>query len=391
MSPAQRQKCIDKAQLQILFNLPFFAPGVMQLPVVWDDTVKTACTDGKVIRWNGPWFDSLKQEERTTVLCHEVMHNLYGHCWRAPAGADHEDWNIACDHAVNLQLDEFSKQVTGRGLADPFPFPPGACVKDPVFSGVAEEAIYSRIHRPKPPAPGGGGAPGQGGSPAPGQFGQVEIALPGSKPDKATQEKWEAVLVQSCAIAKSKGKLPGGMERLVKELLEPAVPWWILLRQWLAEQASDDWNWMKPNLQFGDSGFILPSLESEKIGAIVFATDTSGSIDADALAHFQSEKQNCLDELRPAKLVDIYCDSAIHKVKEYGPGETIDRDAPGGGGTSFCPVFELANNLDPAPKCLVYLTDLYGDFPDKAPDYPVLWITWNDQVAPFGVTVRAGN
>ena len=40
------------------------------------------------------------------------------------------------------------------------------------------------------------------------------------------------------------------------------------------------------------------------------------------------------------------------------------------------------------PACLVYLTDLQGTFPDKPPDYPVLWVTTTDQEAPWGETVR---
>ncbi len=414
MTPAQRQKRLDRAQLNILFNLPFFAPGVMQLPVVWDDSIPTACTDGKVIRWNGTWFDKLKQEEISTVLCHEVMHLLYGHLWRAPAGVDPEQWNIACDHAVNLQLDEFSALIKGKGLADPFPFPPGCCVKDPVFKGVAEEAIYSRIFRPKSPGgnqgkqpqgqqgqqgqkPGAGQKPGQGNQPgqgqAPGQpqpFGQFTVA----KPDpaaKAAKDKWEGVLIQSATIAKSKGKLPGGMERLIKELIEPAVPWYVLLRQWLREQAADDWNWQKPNVYFDDSELILPILESERIGPVVFATDTSGSINQDALAHFQSEKQACLDDLAPRELVDIYCDAAIHKVATYRRGETISLDAPGGGGTDFRPVFEHCETLAEQPKCLVFLTDLCGTFPEKAPGFPVIWVVWEKCCEPpFGTVVNAG-
>jgi predicted metal-dependent peptidase len=196
--------------------------------------------------------------------------------------------------------------------------------------------------------------------------------------------------MQAVEIAKGRGDLPGGMARFVGELLNPTVPWWELVRQWLREQASDDWSWSKPNKYYDESGFILPSLDSERMGPIVFATDTSGSIDQVMLQHFQTEKQNCLDDLKPASLLDICCDSKIQQVAEYRVGDTINCRAPGGGGTSFKPVFQHVENSGVAPKCLVYLTDLDGDFPSQAPDYPVLWIAYGGaDKAPFGDVVQA--
>lgn len=287
-----------------------------------------------------------------------------------------------------------------KGVADPFPFPDGCCVKDAAFTGMAEEAIYSRIFRPKPQGNKPQGQPGQGQGQGqgkqPGQNGAQqrkkfgEFSQQGTTPaDKKQKERWEGVLVQSAAIAKGRGKLPGGIERLVKELIEPTIPWFELLRQWLREQTNDDWNWQKPNTMYGQSEFILPVLLSEKIGSVVFATDTSGSIDQTALAQFQTEKQTCLDDLKPNKLIDIYCDAAIHAVREYGPGDQIALDAPGGGGTDFRPVFDHIDTLPEQPKCLVFLTDTMGTFPDSPPAYPVLWVTWYPgATVPWGTLVK---
>lgn len=384
-----RDKRVEAAQLKVLFQVPFFAPGVARLPVVWDPGVETACTDGKEIRWNPAWFDKLEDQQVVTVLCHEVMHPMFGHLWRTPPGADHQLWNEACDHAVNNRLKEFSQAVMAKRLADPFPFPSENICCDPAFADVAEEEIYSRLNqRPKGKGGKGGSGQGSGGYKPFGQFQAGGAANQTSAQQKAAKSSWERTFVQACEMAKGRGDLTAGMARLVGELLDPKVPWWELLRQWLREQASDDYNWQKPNRYYSESEFILPILESERVGPVVFATDTSGSIDRDCLRHFQSEKQGCLDELRPSRLVDIYCDSAIHKVKEYRVGETIDQDAPGGGGTSFVPVFNHVAGLGETPKCLVYLTDLDGRFPEAVPDYPVLWVTWNESgKAPFGQVI----
>jgi predicted metal-dependent peptidase len=383
-----REKRVDKAQLKVLFTVPFFAPGVARLPVVWDENIETACTDGQRILWNPKFFDRCTDPELVTVMCEEVGHCLFGHLWRAPADARTSSeswtkWNRACDQAVRWMMKEVSEQVTGRGLADPFPFPdkeqaePQTC-----YRGFAEEQVYRMMPQSPPP---GGGKSGQGQGKAFAEF---------SKPsaDRAQQKRmkteWESALMQSVAASKQRGNIPGCLKRYVDGLVSPEIPWWELVRNWLREQCNDDWNWSKPNVYFDESDFILPSLDSERMGAIVFATDTSGSIDAKALKRFQSEKQGCLDDLKPSRLLDIYCDCAITDEREYRPGETISRHAPGGGGTDFRPVFERCNRMETPPKCLVYLTDLHGAFPEAEPDYPVLWVVWSKEKAPFGHQVH---
>jgi predicted metal-dependent peptidase len=427
-----RQKRLERAQIKVLFTVPFFAPGVAKLGVEFYDEPEfrartgcppgqaaTACTDGVTIKFCNQYFDSLKDAEIPTLLCHEVCHPMLGHLWRAPAGADWDVWNQATDHQVNLMLQEFSQGVMGKNLADPFPFPDpkDAFCADPQYKNLSEEETYYRIagaQKPKNPgsnpsggsgkvAPGASGGagskPGKGSMPA---FGQM--SKPGSAPPvapgasgkaappspKQLQNDWEATLLQAAQIAKGRGELPAGLERLVGELVSPKVPWWDILRSWLREQCSDDWDFLTPDLCMSGSGFMLPSLKSDRVGRVVFATDTSGSIDLDMLAHFQAEKQSCLDEMKPSKLVDIYCDSAIHKVAEYDRGDEIARECPGGGGTSFVPVFKHVAKMPEAPKCLVYLTDLDGTFPPADPGYPVLWVVFGggDKKAPFGEVIR---
>src|SRR5277367_4287721 len=154
MKTNDRQKRLDKAQLRVLFQVPFFAPGVARLPVFFDDSgqVPTACTDGERIIWSGPWFDSLPDAVLTTVLCHEACHCLLGHLWRLPGpGGDMGVANEACDHAVNLMLREFSELIMAKRLADPFPFPPDAPgLADPAYRGMAEETIYAKLMANRP-------------------------------------------------------------------------------------------------------------------------------------------------------------------------------------------------------------------------------------------------
>jgi predicted metal-dependent peptidase len=386
-----RQKRVERARMRVLFKVPFFAPALCRLPVEFSDDVlvSTACTDGRRIVWSRSWFDALDDKVLPTVLCHEVAHCLLGHLWRAPEGADWPLWNQACDHAVNGMLKDWSGQVMARKLADPFPFPSPETdyLMDPRFRGWSEERIYQSLldcqHQ-------GGGAKGGPGSMP--EFGQM--FGPAGPKDAAVAGKleteWAATMAQSVAAHKGRGDLPGGLARFARELVSPVVPWWDIVRNWLREQAEDDWDWQRPNPYFDESGFILPSLHSERMGPIVFATDTSGSIEDGLLTRFRSEKQNCLDEMRPSRLLDIYCDESIRLEREYRAGDEIGVESPGGGGTRFDPVFERLELLEGPPRCLVYLTDLRGTFPAEAPGYPVLWVVWGgcSSKAPFGDTIH---
>lgn len=412
-----RDKLLEKAQMRVLFSVPFFAAGVARLPIIWDESVGTACTNGKIIRWNPVWFDELTKENpqyHVTVECEEVGHCLLGHLWRKPPEADPQTWNMACDQALRLMMKEYGEIVKSNKLADPFPFPAGS-EPDSKYSGMSEEEIYASMTRSQQkneqskdgaatPSPGRGKAgnaksnkgsqppPNAAGSPPSPKFAEFECES-GSQADgkEAGKEKsrWEGVLIQSAAAHKGYGNLPGSLSRFITDMVTPTVPWWEIIRNWLREQVNDDWNWMKPNQYYGESPFMMPSLESERIGEIVFATDTSGScIDPKILAQFIAEKQNCLDEMKPFKLLDLCCDTRITSRKEYRPGDTIDGECPGGGGTDFRPVFEELANRHQPPKCLVYLTDLQGTFPDEEPPYPVIWVTWQAGKSPFGQVVE---
>ncbi len=412
-----RQQRLEQAQIRVLLKVPFFAAGVARLPVVWDDSIPTACTDGREIRWSPDFFDRLTDHQIVTVLCHEVCHPLLGHLWRFQ-GCEHDLANQAADHAVNLMLKEFSGIEVGKAKADPFPFPEPAeayCA-DPRYSGWNEERIYADLaNRPKMPQGNSGGSKTAGGSsngqgkagkgqgnasksmpgassmPSFGQFKAPSVGKAGQPDPKKLKTEWENTLIQSVAACKGQGNLPGMLDKLLSGLLKPAVPWPELLRQWLRTQAADDWDWMRPDLALSDSsGFLMPSLNSEAMGPVVFGSDWSGSTQGDLVEKFHVEKQSCLDEMRPAKLVDIGFDTRVVWEREYLPGESIEKRVAGGGGTSFIDFFRRVGELSPAPRAVVVLTDLDGEFPSEVPSFGVLWVTWEkDGKAPFGEVIFA--
>ncbi|MGA3132885.1 MAG: VWA-like domain-containing protein [Terracidiphilus sp.] len=80
----------------------------------------------------------------------------------------------------------------------------------------------------------------------------------------------------------------------------------------------------------------------------------------------------------------LYFDAEVQRVDTYSAGETLHLDPVGGGGTDFGPCFDWLNERGIRPQTLAFLTDLYGTFPDSAPDYPVLWASIGGHRALFG-------
>ena len=68
------------------------------------------------------------------------------------------------------------------------------------------------------------------------------------------------------------------------------------------------------------------------------------------------------------------CDCAVHTVTRVKTVADFKRAFVGGGGTSFCPVFEQLEKTHNKPGIMIFITDGCGDAPSKAPEgMHVIW------------------
>jgi predicted metal-dependent peptidase len=158
------------------------------------------------------------------------------------------------------------------------------------------------------------------------------------------------------------------------DILDPVLPWREILQNFMNNFSKDDYRWTPPNRRHVYKGLYLPSCRSESLDPIVIGIDTSGSIGDKELGAFLAEVSGICRDLSISVVHVVYCHSSIYHVDDYttedlpivaGPVES--------GGTSFTPVFNWVTEQGIDPACLIYLTDGYGDAPEVAPDYPVLW------------------
>jgi predicted metal-dependent peptidase len=79
-------------------------------------------------------------------------------------------------------------------------------------------------------------------------------------------------------------------------------------------------------------------------------------------------------------------DASIAQTFEIHEFDPLPSNLEGGGGTDFRPIIEAAEKSE--ASCLIYFTDLCGQFPEMHPRIPVIWVCIaEDAKAPFGPVI----
>lgn len=352
-----------RARMQLVLDATFFGSLALRLFLVEDQQTDTAYTNGVVLGYNPDFIDTLDTEETRGLVVQEVMHLACAHHTRRD-GRDLYKWNEAADYAINGILEDSGFKM------------PSGSLYGGRYAGKSAEAIYALLPGQNNENSGNGQQnhqnPGGEKSIAPGEVHDV----PGNTTDiKQTEAQWRVNIAQAAQQAKSMGNLPGGVQRMVDEILYPKMDWQALMRHFLEQAASNDYSWLHPSRRYLSSGLCLPGLYSKEPGRVVIAVDTSGSIDTQALSQFSAEISSLLEAF--GVVIDVvYCDRRVQ-----GHQHLERQDLPlvmqpvGGGGTDFRPVFEWVGKQGIDPCCLVYLTDLECHrFPESMPGYNVIWV-----------------
>lgn len=224
------------------------------------------------------------------------------------------------------------------------------------------------------------------------EFGEVRDAPtePNENGDApVTEAEWRQATATAITMAKMRGDFAGALARFAESTIEDKTDWPAVMLRFAQETARADYTWMKPNMRWAAHGLYMPSLWSQEVGVIVAVRDTSGSVDQVMLNQFNGTLNGIQRSVNPRKIVIIDCDADVQSIREFERDEIIPLDAVGGGGTDFRPAFEAIAKMDEPPVCVVFLTDLYGVFPETDPGIPVLWVTPTKTVpVPFGEIVN---
>lgn len=411
------QTKLAAARTRLILDKPFLGALALRLPMVEADPAwcQTTATDARKFYYNPDYIDALSLEQTQFVLAHEALHCALSHFARRQHRVRLR-WDVACDHAINPLL-----------IKDGLKPPPGALALD-AFEGMTAEEIYPCIDDNNTDQPmdqhiydgedsdpqssgqqqgdesrkgGQGRKPEQekdslsGGDPQgaeprqtdePGGAPQPRPLTAGEREELAAQ--WQQRLAGAAQQAQQAGKLSGLLARMVGDLLQPKLPWRMLLARYMNQVARDDYSYMRPSRREGQ--MILPSLRSAQADIMV-ALDTSGSVSTRELAEFLAEIDTLKAQLR-ARVTLHACDSQLaeHGPWLFEPWEEfkLPGEFPGGGGTDFRPVFEWVEGQGRKPDLLLYFTDAEGDFPGAEPPYPVIWLVKGRAPVPWGQRIQ---
>lgn len=362
---------LNKAITQVLINHPFYASILLHLDIKEDDDCKTLWVDGKTLGYNPNFIEEVAPGDGSmcildtlvAALLHEIQHIACLHHFRRK-GRDFKYWNIACDHAINLQLKAFGYSIPDEWLADP------------QFANLSEEEIYERIYQPsqdpyEPP-----------------ESGEVR-----DHPDVDSEDEDQALqqtiqqIQQAILSAKRQGLDPTGQERILEDLITPKPDLWSLLHRFIQQTVRRGYDYRRPNRRYPH--FYLPRRQSKQLQRILVALDTSGSIDNDLLQFFVDQVRGVLSyaNKRGEYELDVVCCDATIQTVQTLTSESDEFTIVGGGGTSYAPVMDYLQNSEQDYRGLIYLTDGECDEFGDEPNCPVLWVLTQENRSfrpPFG-------
>lgn len=341
--------------------------------------IPTQATDGRNLWVNRKFFSGIPLEQQVAELVHELGHKIFLHPSRR-GNREPKLWNIACDYVINAMM-----KVNGFNI-------PSDWLLDMRYEGWLAEKVYADLVKRQRES--GGKGVGGGGVPQmpAGRDDLIEPKFNSQEERERYEAEIQQVVEKAIAMAKAFGKLPIGMEQGTIEAYRAAEePWYNHLHRYMQSLSLSEYNWKRINRRaLLTHKCFAPSVISEALGDVALFIDTSGSCYSKAQqAGFAQHLNAILAEAKPRRVLLFYFDTKVYDGEEIQAGELdVSLRPRGGGGTSFVPIFQRLEEDGIEPEVCIILTDLCGYFPDRAPDYPVLWAsTDDDETAPFGEVI----
>ena len=392
---------IDKlttARVGLLLKAPFFGNMATRMQLIEaDEWCPTAATNGRNFYYNTKFVQKLSVKKLEFLFGHEICHCVFDHFGRV-GSRDRQLSNIAQDYAVNqILVDErIGEKITEVKIC-----------YDPKYRGLAWEEIYDQLYEKaeKISLPDllkqlgdlldehineDGSGPGKEGE---GKDGKGK-GMPTMTKEEAQQirDEIKEAMIQSAAAAGA-GKVPAGIQRMIKDMTEPKISWRDLVRQEIQSIIRNDYSFTRPNRKSMHSGAILPGMKEATTIDIGISIDMSGSIGQEDATVFLSEVKGIVDQYEDFK-INLWCfDTAIYNHQEFtqdNSEELFEYEPEGGGGTDFEANWEFMKEQGIQPKKFIMFTDGYpcGGWGDEDYCDTIFIVKGNTEAeAPFGQTV----
>ncbi len=384
---------LTTARVGLLLKAPFFGNMATRMKLIdASDWCPTAATNGRDFMYNKKFVEKLSVKKLEFLFAHEICHGIFDHFGRLGSRIP-QLANIAQDYAVNqILVDErIGEKITEVKIC-----------YDSKYRGMAWEEIYDELYDKAEKIP-MEQLLSQLGDLLDEHIKEEEGAGAGNKDGKGkpslSKEEAEQIrdeiknaMIQSAAAAGA-GKVPAGIQRLIKNWTEPKMDWRQLVQQEIQSIVRNDYSFQRVNRKSMHSGAILPGMKEATTIDVAISIDMSGSIgDEDATA-FLSEIKGIMDQYEDFK-INLWCfdtDIYNHKVITHDEAhELVEYEPQGGGGTDFEANWRFMEENGIQPKKFIMFTDGYpcGGWGDEDYCDTIFIVKGNEQAeAPFGQTV----
>jgi len=396
MDTTKQERRLKKIKIGLMRNPKFaFWGSIMMIgKTSVNDTCPTAYTNGRDEVYGAQFMDGLDDKELAFVVLHENMHKAYRHLftWKKLWDINKSMANAACDYVINIQLKDLDpkEEVIAMPMKDGKVYG----LVDVRFRGMHAKQVFDILRSEQDEDDDGNGNGRGGGFDEHDWEGAQEL----TDEDKKHLEREIDQAVRSGAMIQQTGLGGGNMPRGLADLLESKVDWREQLREFVKSVCAnkDSSSWRRPNRRFLTSGIYMPSMIGEKVGHIVIARDTSGSMGHEELSASASETKGIVEEVSPERIDMIDWDGVVESHQQF-EGNNVSlldvQNMRGGGGTDPRCVAKYLKEKDIKPECVIILTDGYiNDWgtDEEWQNVPVLWaiVGGNDVVAPSGKTIH---
>ncbi len=249
---------LTTARVGLLLKAPFFGNMATRMKLIdASDWCPTAATNGRDFMYNKKFVEKLSVKKLEFLFAHEICHGIFDHFGRLGSRIP-QLANIAQDYAVNqILVDErIGEKITEVKIC-----------YDSKYRGMAWEEIYDELYDKAEKIP-MEQLLSQLGDLLDEHIKEEEGAGAGNKDGKGkpslSKEEAEQIrdeiknaMIQSAAAAGA-GKVPAGIQRLIKNWTEPKMDWRQLVQQEIQSIVRNDYSFTRPNRKSMHSGASNP-------------------------------------------------------------------------------------------------------------------------------------
>lgn len=379
---------------------------------------RTIATDGVHIFYNPNYLISAYQDDPVGVnrtYLHIVLHGIFRHMTQL-GDRDAEDWNLACDIAVESVLDSMDypcvqRLVTDRRQAYYDSLSLSVCNAEQVYHALSrlpyaekrrmQEEFRADDHKfweklnddesNRQPSP-------DGDSPEPPTPNREDVDRTWRDISRKTQTSMDTFHREQALLAgdlRQQMQIENRERRDYRRFLQKFA---VTREEVRIDPDSFDYGYYNYSMQLYKNMPLIEELEyreARKIHDFVIAIDTSGSCNGELVRRFLEQTARFLLDsgsfFRSVNVHIIQCDADIQsdlKITDTAWLTEVLRtfEVSGNGDTDFRPVFDYVARLQRGGELLhlrgmLFFTDGFGVFPSKRPPYDVAFLFLDDTYA----------